>query len=131
MAKVAIKSHVPWWLPDSDLTEAHEGEPDFERTIVKGTHHEQHLGLMVTGQFDPSMVLGMIAIRSKRSRDSDGRVVVEPLTIAIPETPFVVATPRKKATPSMDVTLLSGTPRSVQRPDIDYGDCDPPGALDA
>lgn len=86
---------VPWdCLDASDCREANEGQVEMYRdchsignAFVPYPHAERQLGLVVLGQFDPSMVLGMVAVRCERK----GSDVLIPLSLSIPETPIAVA----------------------------------------
>lgn len=42
-------SQVPWWLPDSDLREANNGDVDMERHVLINGRREWHVGLQVWG----------------------------------------------------------------------------------
>lgn len=104
-----VKSYVPWWLEDSDLNEANDGEPELTRDCCHDGVMERHYGLTVKGQYNTG-IIGMIAIRTTRTvGEIDGlkKWQTIPMGIAIPETPLVIH--QRKA--SMDITLLSGPQR--------------------
>lgn len=118
---VKVKSCVPWLIADSDLNEANDGEVEYYRDLLVQGQSERHIGLLVTGQFDPSLVLGMVAIRCARQ----GATLI-PLALAIPETPVAIEAPPKR--PALDVTLLSAPVRKrVTEDRRDYGHDDDEG----
>lgn len=78
----AARSYVPWWLERSDLNEANGGDPEFTRDLQVNGHAEKHFGLVVTGQINWSVVLGMIAIRCEREGTT-----MRPISLSIPDTP--------------------------------------------
>lgn len=84
-------SLVPWWLPDTDLVEADNGELAYTRDLRTITGRaERHLAMPVVGQYDRGCFLGLIAIRCERRGSS-----LVPMACAIPETPIVeVRAPR-------------------------------------
>lgn len=93
---VPPRSYVPWWLEHTDLVPANEGEAELARDLMVGNGKlERHLGLVVTATYDPSLVLGMIAIRCERHRDGDAKLHEIPISMSIPETPMCLSTPRR------------------------------------
>lgn len=92
-------SLVPWWLPDSDLREANDGEAELVRDLVRNGKPERQFGLQVFGQATAPPSLGLIAIRCQRRGGT-----VTPLTLSIPETPMVVEA-REPATVPIRVRL--------------------------
>lgn len=77
-------SLVPWWLPDSDLRPANNGEFELSRDLQRNGKPEKQIGLHVWGQSDHPPSLGMIALRCERHGEQ-----LIPLTLQIPETPMV------------------------------------------
>lgn len=107
-----IVSEVPWWLPNTDLCAADDGETWFKRDLRveddEGFHLERHLAFQVVGQFNRGCLLGLFAIRTKREMKNDGSIVVEPLGCAIPET---VSIPREVSLTHESVTVSGGRRR--------------------
>jgi hypothetical protein len=90
------RSYVPWLIAHSDVNPV--GDPELQRHL----QGELQVGMVVHGQFDEAMVLGLVALRCKRV---GGEWVPE--SICVPETPIVMPDPK----PALDVTLLSGPHR--------------------
>jgi hypothetical protein len=81
-------SKVPWWLLDSDLCPAHEGEPDL--TLIRDLRTpegqpQRHLALQVMRQYKPGELLGLVAIRCERRGER-----LTPISMAIPDGPIEV-----------------------------------------
>jgi len=78
---------VPWWLPDTDLCEADEGELSFRRDTTRRGRAECQIAMHVVGQFDRRLNLGLVALRCERR----GAQLV-PMTLSIPEDTLMLAT---------------------------------------
>lgn len=87
---------VPWSdIEPSDLCEANGGDLEMYRDTRVGPVAERQLAMVVVGQFDRGIALGLIAVRCERH---GGRLI--PLSLQIPETPIVVnvqSNPRRQA----------------------------------
>lgn len=77
---------VPWdCLESSDCKEANDGELELYRDTHVNGQAQRQIGMMAVGQFDHSLVLGLVAIRCERRGDQ-----LIPLTLSIPETPAAI-----------------------------------------
>lgn len=107
-----ITSEVPWWLPNTDLCAADDGELWFRRDVRvvddEGSHLERHVAFQVVGQYNRGSAIGLLAISMRRRIEADGKTTVIPLGIAIPETAVI---PRDASLAHEQMTLLSGGPR--------------------
>ena len=77
-------SRVPWEIPDSDLCEANRGELEMYRDCRINGQAQRQLAMHVTGSVNPSLSLGLVAVRCERIGDS-----LIPRTLSIPDTPSV------------------------------------------
>jgi hypothetical protein len=105
-----VKSLCPWFIAEEDVNPAESGL--FSRDLQMGVQAQRHYGLQVLGTFDPSLSLGMLAIRCERKK---GQML--PLAIA-----WVDAPPAETRTPAMDLTLLSAPVRHETHDSNDLGD---------
>jgi hypothetical protein len=93
-----VRSHCPWFIADEDVNPAESGL--FSRDLSLDGQAQRHFGLPVLGQFDPSLSLGMVAIRCERAKG-----LIVPLALALVDSPPVEA-----RTPMMDLRLLARHP---------------------
>ncbi len=83
---------VPWSdIEPSDLCEANGGELEMYRDTRIGSVAERQIGMVVVGQFNRGIALGLIAVRCERQ----GAKLI-PLSLQIPETPIAIS-PRESA----------------------------------
>jgi hypothetical protein len=90
-----VLSYCPWMIAESDLNPV--GDPELTRDLIG----ERQIGMVVHGQFDEELVLGLVAISMTRE---NGKWV--PGGMCVPDTPIVI--PEKSG---MDINLLSGPQR--------------------
>ena len=103
MSRKRERSSVPWLIPHEDINPADDGELSYVRDVRVAGCVERQLAMVVTGQYDRSLCLGLVALRCEKHGDA-----VVPLTLSIPDTP-IASMPERK--PAMNVALLSNPRR--------------------
>lgn len=106
MARCWSRLHplVPWGdIAPSDVREANEGQVELYRDLSIDGRPERHLAMLVVGQYDRSLALGLVAVRCERHGEQ-----LIPLTCSIPETPATAIAVREPCP-------LQSNPRRVTR----------------
>lgn len=97
-------------IDGSDLKEANHGQIELCRDVQVDGRPERHIGMLVVGQYERSLALGLVALRCERRGES-----LIPLTCSIPETPATVV-----PTPAPVPAQSNPRRRTTRHDDCDY-----------